>query len=135
MASIFQKLIKGDVDSLGTQVKDSSQKILYKSEQFGSTADKSLSLKYIVAVVTGSENADIAANGEIAFEVNGNWTRVTVPFHRSNRNGKAFAQAAQALQVVIPPNTKIIVSIPVFFAGGGANGGAEVALTGVYEDA
>jgi hypothetical protein len=137
MSSIFQKVISGDIDTLGTWSKDPvTQKILCRSELFGSVpAGKWLKLEYILAIVKGFENADIGTSGEISFENGSNSKRIAVQFTSSVENGKAIARAGQAIQLLVPANAKIIVTVPLFFTGSGPGGGAEVALTGVYVNA
>lgn len=136
MASIFQKVIGGDVDSLGTQIQNPGQKIIYRCEQFGTTpAGSWLKLEYFLAIVNGLENSDIAASGEIGFELGGKSTRVAVPFTSGIHDGKARAHGGQALQLLVPAGAKIIVNLPVYFNASGPNGGAEVALLGSFINA
>ena len=134
MSSIYQQKISGDIDSLGTWSKDpSTQKILCRSELFGSVpAGKWLKLEYILAIVKGFENADIGEAGQIGFENGSNSKWIPVQFKRGVDNNTTIARAGEEIQLLIPANAKIIVSIPLFFTGSGPGGGAEVALTGVY---
>lgn len=133
MSSIFQQRISGDIDTLGTWSKDpDTQKILCQSELFGSVATgKLLKLEYIIAIVKGFENADIAAEGEIGFDLGSNKKRIPVQFTRAD-NGGAVAYAGQAIHLLVPAGAKIVVSVPLFFTGSGPGGGAEVALTGRF---
>jgi hypothetical protein len=137
MSSIFQKVITGDVDSLGTWSKDPvTQKVLCTIEQFGAVpAGKWLRIEYILAVVKGFENADIGLTGEIGFDSGTTKKRIPVQFAQNAENGKFIAHAGQAIKLLVPANGKIIVTVPLFFTGSGPGGGAEIALTGMFLNA
>lgn len=133
MSSIFQKMISGDIETLGSWSTDPvTQKVLCVSELFGTVpTGKLLKLEYIIAVVRGFENADIAEEGEIGFDIGSNSKRIPVHYTR-NGNGGAVANAGQSIHLLVPAGAKLIATIPLFFTGSGPGGGAEVALTGRY---
>ena len=71
------------------------------------------------------------ARVRISFENGSNSKRIAVQFTRADNN-PGVAYAGQAIDLLVPANAKIIVTIPLFFTASGPGGGAEVALTGKF---